>query len=108
MRMLGLAVILAIAMADNALPPFARRIPGGFELRVKVVPGASRSQIAGILGERLKVRVAAAPEGGKANAAVLALISGWLGTQQVMLMAGHGNVQKTIVALGLDALPSLP
>ena len=33
-------------------------------LLVKMVPGASRDEIAGVVGDRLKVRVAAPPEDG--------------------------------------------
>jgi uncharacterized protein (TIGR00251 family) len=44
------------------------------KLPVKVVPGASRNEIVGWLGDSLKVRVSAPPERGKANAAVEALI----------------------------------
>ncbi|CAN0557360.1 unnamed protein product, partial [Laminaria digitata] len=44
-------------------------------LRLKAVPGASRDSIAGILGDRLKVRVSAAPEGGRANTAIVKLLA---------------------------------
>ena len=37
---------------------------------IKAVPGASRNQITGIVGDRLKVRTSAPPEGGKANKAI--------------------------------------
>lgn len=49
------------------------------KLNVKVVPGASRSEICGWLGDALKIRVAAPPEQGKANAAVEALVCEALG-----------------------------
>lgn len=95
-------------MTDATLPTFARRLPGGIELRIKVVPGASRSQIAGPLGDRLKVRVAAAPEGGKANRAVIDLLATWLGAAQVELIAGHGHAEKILLVRGVTALPPLP
>ena len=46
----------------------------GWEVRVKVVPGAKQEGVAGVLGDRLKVRVRAPPEDGRANAAVCALV----------------------------------
>lgn len=91
----------------DALPPFARRIPGGLELRLKVVPGASRSAIAGILGDRLKVRVAAPPEEGKANRAVVALLDDWLGVRGTAIVLGYASPEKTAVAPGLDTLPAM-
>ena len=45
------------------------------ELRVKAVPGAKQMELVGALGDRLKVRVNAPPEGGKANDASCALIA---------------------------------
>jgi uncharacterized protein (TIGR00251 family) len=40
---------------------------------VKVVPGSSRDQIMGWLGDPLKIKVTAPPEKGKANEAVVAV-----------------------------------
>jgi uncharacterized protein (TIGR00251 family) len=86
------------------LPPFARATPAGLELRLKVVPGASRSAIAGVLGDRLKVRVAAPPEDGKANRAVIEVLVAWLGTAGIEIVAGHGHAEKTARVTGLRAL----
>ena len=80
-------------MAD--LPPTARPIPGGHEIGLKVVPGASRSQVMGLLGDRLKVRVAAPPEQGKANAAVCALLDAHFGVSGCRITAGHASAEKT-------------
>jgi uncharacterized protein len=88
----------------NGLPPFARATPGGLELRLKVVPGASRSRIVGELGDRLKVRVAAPPQGGRANRAVVELLSAWLGASGIEVVAGHGHAEKTVRVPGMRAL----
>lgn len=73
-------------------------------LRVKVVPGASRDAIAGVLGDRLKIRTSAPPEGGKANTAVCALIAKATGLKprDVTIEAGHANPEKTLRLAGAD------
>jgi uncharacterized protein len=75
----------------------------GVRLRVKVVPGCSRTRIAGLLGDRLKIGVAAPPEGGKANAAVCELLAQTLGVpvRQVTVTEGHSRPRKTILIAGI-------
>jgi len=85
-------------------PPFVRRIEGGIELALKVVPGASRPGIMGVLGDRLKVRVAAPPERGKANREVVALLRDWLGVRNVEIVAGHARAEKTARIAGLAGI----
>lgn len=77
----------------------------GCTIRLKVVPGSSRSAIAGWLGERLKVRVAAPPEAGKANEAVRRLLAGALGVppRQVAIIAGESTPEKTVLISGVSA-----
>ncbi|HEY8665471.1 MAG TPA: DUF167 domain-containing protein [Tepidisphaeraceae bacterium] len=74
-------------------------------LSVKVVPGASRSRVAGRYGEGVKVQVSAAPEKGKANAAVVEVLAAWLGVKgaQVELVGGHVNPRKQFRITGLSA-----
>jgi uncharacterized protein len=74
---------------------------------VKVVPGASRSEIVGPLGRRLKVRVAAPPEAGKANRALVALLREWLGVRDLEVVAGRSSPEKTIRVIGLVAIPDV-
>jgi uncharacterized protein YggU (UPF0235/DUF167 family) len=50
-----------------------------------------------MLGERLKVRVRAPPEDGRANAAVCAVIAAWLGVKRVAVVSGHTRPEKTVV-----------
>lgn len=65
-------------------------------VRVKAVPGASRDGLAGALGDRLKVRVSAAPERGKANEAIAALLAKAAGVpaRSVALSSGPAQAQK--------------
>lgn len=71
-------------------------------IRVKAVPGASRNSIAGLLGDRLKIRISAQPEGGKANKAICKLLAKALGLKaaQVQIHSGHTNPEKTIKLTG--------
>jgi uncharacterized protein (TIGR00251 family) len=80
-------------------------VSGAVLLLLKAVPGASRDQIAGVLGERLKVRVAAPPEDGKANAAICRLLTGALGvpSRSVTIVAGQTRAEKTARVDGLSA-----
>ncbi|RMD63952.1 MAG: DUF167 domain-containing protein [Planctomycetota bacterium] len=73
-------------------------------MRVKAVPGASRNAVAGLLGDRLKVRVAAPAEGGKANEAIAALLARRLGVgrRDVQLVEGPTQPRKTFRVEGLS------
>jgi hypothetical protein len=77
-------------------------VEDGIELRVKVVPGASKSEIVGALGDRLKVRVAAPAERGKANRAVVEILRKWLGVRDVEIVSGHSNREKTVRVRGMS------
>ena len=74
-------------------------------LRLRVSPGASRSEVVGRHGEAWKVRVAAPPEGGKANDAVVDLLAGILGVSRstIEIVSGQGSRDKTVVVDGLSA-----
>lgn len=69
---------------------------------VKVVPGASRSRVAGVLGNRVKLNVAAAAEGGRANKAACELLAQALGlpTRAVSLHTGGTDPRKTLAVEG--------
>lgn len=81
------------------------RLTEPVQLRVKVVPGASRDAIAGWLGEALKVRVRAAPERGKANAAVEALVARALRVprRSVRVASGQTSPHKVLEISDLSA-----
>ncbi len=80
-----------------------KSVSGGVEITVKVVPGASRERIAGLLGDALKVQVSAPPEKGKANRAVTALLAEMLGVsvRDVEVIAGAISPRKVIRVRGV-------
>ena len=72
-------------------------------LSIKVVPHASRDQICGFLGDALKIQVTAPAEAGKANKAIIEVLSTALGVKghQIQLLKGHFQAQKVIQIAGL-------
>lgn len=79
-----------------------RLVEGGCELAIWVVPGASRDQIKGLHDGRIRVRVAAPPDGGKANEAACRVLSEALG-KPVTLRRGATSRAKLVFAR--DATP---
>ena len=81
----------------SALPAYFVVRGDDLEIRVKAVPGAKRDAIVGALGDRLKIRVAQPPEGGRANEAIRALLAHALGVSErdIELVQGHANPQKS-------------
>lgn len=73
-------------------------------IRLKVVPGSRKEQIVGPLGDRLKIKVAAPPEQGKANQAVCELLARALGvdTRRVEIVAGLTNPEKVARVEGVS------
>jgi uncharacterized protein (TIGR00251 family) len=67
-------------------------------LDLKVQPGASKSELAGFKDGRLKVRIAAAPEDGKANAELTAFFAALLRCpkRDISLKAGEKSRLKTL------------
>ena len=76
---------------------------GNTLIPIKAVPGASSDQIVGPLGDRLKVRISAAPQDGKANRAIERLLARGLGIKasSVTVIEGMTSAEKTIRIEGL-------
>lgn len=74
-------------------------------LPVAAQPKAKKNAVVGVHGGRLKVAVTAAPEQGKANAALLKVLAKALGLKrsQVELVAGRTSRDKTFRITGVDA-----
>jgi uncharacterized protein len=72
-------------------------------VRLRVSPGAGRTQVVGRHGDAWKVRVTAAPEQGRANDAVLRLLAEVLAVPRdtLALVSGHGGRDKIVELTGL-------
>jgi uncharacterized protein (TIGR00251 family) len=72
-------------------------------VRLRVSPGARRTEIAGRHGDGWKVRVRAAPERGRANEAVLDLLaeSLELPRRSLSIVSGHGAREKIVLMEGI-------
>lgn len=76
-------------------------------LTLHIQPGAKKTEVAGIHGDALKLRLAAPPVDGKANAALLAFLAERLGLPKaaVTLKSGQTSRRKIVeVAAAPDDL----
>jgi uncharacterized protein len=74
-------------------------------LRLRVSPGANRAGVLGRFGPSWKVRVTAAPDGGRANEAIVRLLAETLSVPRdaVKLVSGRGARDKIVELTGIDA-----
>ncbi len=85
-----------------------RRAPhGGWTLFVHAQPGARRTEVAGLHGEALKVRVAAPALEDRANEALVAFVAERLGVarREVTLAAGAKSREKRLEIASPSADP---
>jgi len=73
-------------------------------VRLRVSPGARRNELVGRHGEAWKIRVAAPPEGGRANDAVLDLLARELSLprQSLSIVSGQAAREKVVQMDGID------
>ena len=70
--------------------PACRRDGADLVLDVRVQPRASRSELAGLHGERLRIRLQAPPVDGKANAALVEFVAGLFAIPRARVTIEHG------------------
>jgi uncharacterized protein (TIGR00251 family) len=82
-----------------------REGPGGARFAVRVQPRASRSEILGVQGDALRVRLTAAPVEGAANAALVELLADRLSLPrgQIHIVAGATSRNKIVGVVGVSA-----
>jgi uncharacterized protein (TIGR00251 family) len=73
-------------------------MPPSTRVRLRVSPGSRKTELAGRYGEGWKVRVAAPPEDGRANEAVLELLAERVGLPRraLAIVSGHNARDKVV------------
>jgi len=73
------------------------------DLRVKVIPKSSKNEVVGYMADgTLKVKIAAVPEKGKANAALCKFLAGHFGVsaREVEILSGETSHLKRVRIAG--------
>ena len=83
---------------------FLKETEQGVEIRVKVVPGSSKTRISGTLDDMMKIKIASPPEKGKANQELITLLAKRLGVSksQITLVKGVTNRNKVLFIEGIS------
>lgn len=79
-----------------------RAVEGGVEISVRAQPRASRSEVLGLHGTQIKIRIAAPPVDGAANTELIKLLAKALGVSRSALrvVRGEGSRSKVVRAEG--------
>lgn len=77
----------------------------GVTLRLHIQPGAKKTEVAGLHGDALKIRLAAPPVDGKANACLVEFLAAHLGLPKsaVTIVGGETSRAKRVRMAGVDA-----
>jgi uncharacterized protein (TIGR00251 family) len=73
-------------------------------LLLKVTPNAGRNEITGLSGGVIQVKIAAPPEGGKANRELIAFLSRVLGIKKsaIAIIRGETSRHKAVAIEGMS------
>lgn len=80
------------------MTPIRTTADGALLLSLHVQPGAKRTEFMGVHGEAIKIRLAAPPVDGKANACLLAFLADFAGLpkRDVILQQGETSRSKLV------------
>ncbi len=95
------------ASAENQTentPVWIQSVANGCRIRVHVTPRASKTEIAGVHGDALAVRLQAPPVDGKANQALCAFFAERVGVQKraVHVVSGNTSREKVLSVAGTE------
>ena len=75
----------------------------GIVFQIHVVPRSAKSEFAGVQGDAVKLKIAAPPVEGQANAECIRFLSDILGIKkkQIKILSGHKSKKKTVAIEGI-------
>lgn len=87
------------------LPSWLTLKESGVVINIHAQPGAKRTAVVGLYGEKLKIAVACPPVDGKANAALIDFLKRFLKVpkSQIEIISGESSREKRIFIKGIDA-----
>ena len=80
----------------------------GVTIHVHAQPGAKRTEVAGLYGDCLKLRLASPPVDGKANACLIEFLAQQLGVKrsQISITRGTSSRRKTVFVAAAGCSPA--
>lgn len=77
---------------------YIRKAEGGITVSIKVQPNASKKRVVGKHADQIKIAVTVAPERGKANKAVIKVLSQWLDVNisDIQIISGETSRDKKV------------
>jgi uncharacterized protein (TIGR00251 family) len=80
------------------------RTKGGVRLRLRIQPRAARTELVGLHGDAIRIRLSAPPVDGAANEALLKFLADKLSVplRAVRLTAGEASRSKVVTVTGID------
>lgn len=91
------------------IPIWAEKCPDGWLFKLRVQPGAKRSQFLGLHGQELKLSIAAPATDDKANSALIKFLANSMlvSSSSVTLTKGHKSRSKRVLVTNNKALENL-
>ena len=89
--------------------PWCTPLPGGVRLAVQITPNAKKTEVVGVIGDALKIKLQAQPVEGQANAALVKWLAKQLGVSRSAVTITHGvtSRSKLVEIKGIDSATAL-
>ena len=80
----------------------------GLTIHIQAQPGAKRTEVVGIYGDCIKVRLASPPVDGKANECLIEFLARRLGVKrgQIVIARGIGSRRKSVFVAAIGLQPA--